>query len=85
MEAAAKTVRVDEDSLHVALEDGRALSVPLVWLPTLLHASEAARADVEIMTGGDGLRWPALDLDISVAALLAGRRERTAPAKDAAA
>jgi hypothetical protein len=83
--AAAKAVRVDEDSLVVDLQDGRALSVPLAWFPTLLDAAPEDRADVAVMTGGDGLRWERLDLDLSVAAMLEGRRERVVPrAVDAA-
>jgi hypothetical protein len=83
--AEAKTVRCDDDSVVVDLQDGRTLAVPLVWFPTLLAASPEERADVVVMTGGDGLRWERLDLDLSVAAMLEGRRERVAPrAVDAA-
>ena len=81
--AEAKGVRCDDDSLIVDLADGRILSVPLAWFPTLLEADPAQRAQVLVMQGGDGLRWDGLDLDLSVAALLDGRRERIAPPRSA--
>jgi hypothetical protein len=68
-------VRFDDDSMWVDLSDGRALSVPLAWFPRLLHASAAERMQVTISTRG--LHWEALDEDISIAGLLAGRSDQT--------
>lgn len=73
----ANEVRCDEDSLWVALSDGRTLTVPLVWFPRLLNASPAQRDAVRISTRG--LHWDELDEDISVEGLLAGRRDQTRP------
>jgi hypothetical protein len=72
----------DEDQMWVALSDGRTLGVPLAWFPRLLHAYADARADVELSL--EGLHWAALDEDISVAGLLAGRWDRRAGVKVAA-
>ena len=47
------------------------LGAPLAWLPRLLKAEPAAREAVEI--SAFGLYWPALDEDVSVEGLLAGR------------
>jgi hypothetical protein len=69
----AEAVRFDEDCLWVNLNDGRTLGVPLAWFPRLLNATPQQREGVEISYGG--LHWPALDEDISVAGLLAGRAD----------
>jgi hypothetical protein len=58
----------------VRLDDGRSLSVPLAWYPRLLHGTEAERANYELIGEGEGVHWPALDEDVSVEGLLAGRR-----------
>jgi len=69
----AQSVSVTEDTLVVELTDGRDLSVPLVWYPRLRHGSPKERNNWRLIGGGDGISWPDLDEDISVAGLLAGR------------
>ena len=71
----AKAVRFDEHSFWVDLSDGRTLGVPLAWFPRLLDATPEQREAVEVE--GTGLHWEALDEDISIAGLLAGRGDRT--------
>jgi len=61
--------------MRVDLSDGRVISVPLAWFPRLLNASQAERSKVEISR--TGLHWDALDEDISVSGLLAGRGDVT--------
>jgi hypothetical protein len=70
----AELVRFSEDSLTVLLDDGRALSVPLAWYPRLLHGTQQERERFELVGEGEGIHWPALDEDISVEGLLAGKR-----------
>jgi len=82
MDISAETVRFDEDTMWVALSDGRTIGVPLVWFPRLLRASVAERKKVEISPFG--LHWPDVDEDISVAGLLAGKRDGTAMGSEAA-
>jgi hypothetical protein len=65
------SVRFDEDTMWVELTDGRTLGVPLAWFPRLLRATPAERERVELSRAG--LHWEALDEDISVDGLLAGR------------
>ena len=67
-----RAVAVDftADTLIVQLEDGRSLSVPLAWLPRLKQASSKLRRAFELIDGGEEIRWPALDEDLSVAGLL---------------
>lgn len=71
MTISAEHVTFDEDSMWVALSDGRTLGIPLAWFPRLLRASPTERLEVEISPFG--LHWEALDEDISVAGLIAGR------------
>lgn len=77
-------MRCDDTSLWVSLSDGRTLIVPLTWFPRLLAATPEQRAQVRIGADGTGLHWAALDEDISVAGLLAGRGDLTHPAPHAA-
>ena len=69
----AEDVTVTEDTLQVELSDGRTISVPLAWYPRLVHATQAERDNWEMIGGGQGIRWPNLDEDLSVEGLIAGR------------
>jgi uncharacterized protein DUF2442 len=69
----AVSVAVTEDTLSVDLADGRTIAAPLEWFPRLVHSTPAERTHWEIIAGGEGIRWPSLDEDISVEGLLAGR------------
>ncbi len=82
MSISATAVRFDEHTMWVDLSDGRTLGVPLAWFPRLLHATPVERERVELSR--TGLHWEALDEDISIAGLLAGRGDMTRRA-DAAA
>jgi hypothetical protein len=62
-----------EDTLSVDLSDGRSLSIPLAWYPRLLHANLAERNAWRAIGQGHGLHWDAIDEDISIENLLAGR------------
>lgn len=76
VDARAKDVRVSGDELSVLLADGRRVSVPLTWFPRLLHATAAERANWRLLGDGEGVHWPDLDEDLSVAGLLAGNTGR---------
>lgn len=82
MSSSPRSVRFDEDSMWVELDDGRVLGVPLAWFPRLLHATMDQRHEYEL--SHRGLHWEALDEDISVDGLLAGRRDMTRPPRAAA-
>ena len=69
-EALAVEVACSDDALTVVLEDGRSVSVPIVWFPRLLNATPKERGDWEFIGGGLGIHWEAIDEDISVASLL---------------
>ena len=70
--ALAKSVEFDAEMMHVALTDGRLISVPIIWFPLLQAATSEQRKKYEIGGGGTSLHWPEIDEDLSVAGLLAG-------------
>jgi Protein of unknown function (DUF2442) len=82
MSISPTAVRFDENTMWVELSDGRTLGVPLAWFPRLLKATASQRQGAELSRLG--LHWEELDEDISVAGLLAGRRDLTSPAEAAA-
>ena len=75
-------VRFEADAMWVELDDGRTIGVPLAWFPRLLHGSPAQRAEVALSPSG--LHWEALDEDVSIAGLLAGRGDATRARREAA-
>ncbi|MBI3031446.1 MAG: DUF2442 domain-containing protein [Candidatus Rokubacteria bacterium] len=77
--ARARAVRVTDDDLVVDLTDGRTITVPLVWFPRLLHATPAQRRRWEFLGEGEGIHWPAIDEDLSVAGLLRGTSAPPSP------
>lgn len=70
VEALAMDVVCTGNTLTVLLADGRTVSAPIAWFPLLLEATPRQRADWELIGGGIGIHWEAIDEDISVASLL---------------
>jgi Protein of unknown function (DUF2442) len=67
-------VEVTDDELTVHLVDGRRVSAPLVWYPRLLRANADQRKAWELIGEGEGIHWPQIDEDLSVAGILRGTR-----------
>lgn len=72
----AVDVIVTDDTIMVELSDGRGVSVPLAWYPRLVHAEQAERDNWRLIGQGEGIHWEAIDEDLSVEGLLAGRPSR---------
>ncbi len=70
LHALASQIWFDADMMHVRLADGREVSVPLEWFPSLQEATEAQRKNWRLIGDGVGIHWEDLDEDISVAGLL---------------
>lgn len=70
LDATAIDVTVMDDRLVVILADGRELAAPLAWFPRLLEATPAQRRNWRFIGRGQGIHWPDVDEDISVASLL---------------
>lgn len=66
-------VVLNDELLGFHLEDGRFISVPVAFYPTLALATPEERSRFEI--SGSSVYWPELDADIGVEGLLAGARE----------
>ena len=70
LDASAVDAMVADDRLVVVLADGRELSAPLAWFPRLMEARNDQRRNWRLIGRGNGLHWPDVDEDISVASLL---------------
>ena len=69
----AENVTITENTLSVDLSDGRTISVPLAWFPRLLNATPRERKNWRFVGKGHGIHWEAVDEDISMENLLAGK------------
>jgi hypothetical protein len=56
------------------------LTVPLAWYPRIAHGTPAERSKWRLIGRGEGIHWPDLDEDISVAGLVAGQPSGESPA-----
>ena len=79
MRPQAVHVAVTDDTLTVDLDDGRTISVPIVWYPRLAYGTAAERANFQIAGAGYGIHWPDLDEDIGVEGLVLGKRSMEGP------
>ena len=68
----AQSVAFTGDDMIVSLVDGRKITVPLVWFPRLASATKEKLENYELLGDGEGIHWPELDEDLSVAGLLLG-------------
>ncbi|WP_127470046.1 DUF2442 domain-containing protein [Thiomicrorhabdus aquaedulcis] len=67
---AGKAVHVDDQFLHVDLIDGRRISTPLSWYPTLEKASIAQIKTYTLICDATGIEWESLDYHLSIEAML---------------
>jgi hypothetical protein len=56
-EARIHQVQFDDNYIHIELTDGRALAVPLSWIPTVHNASPAEREKYEISRDRTMIVW----------------------------
>lgn len=56
-EALLHCVRFDKDNMHLELTDGRMLSIPLSWIPTLHNAAPEEREKYEISQDHRMIIW----------------------------
>lgn len=61
-----KQVKLDAHRLHVEMEDGRIISIPLDWYPDLLAASERRRKNFKLIARKTMIEWPDLNLHLDV-------------------
>ena len=65
----AKKVWFDDLKMHILLEDGREIAIPLDWFPKIRDATEEQRKNWRLIGGGEGI-YKDLDEDILVEGLL---------------
>lgn len=70
MNSDAVDVETTDSVLRVTLADGRELSAPLEWFPRLRDATAEQRGHWRLIGGGEGIHWPDVDEDVSIATLL---------------
>ena len=68
----AQNVEFTNDDIIVSLVDGRKVTVPLVWFSRLSRATKTQLENYELLGDGEGIHWPDIDEDLSVAGLLRG-------------
>lgn len=56
-EALIHHVWFDADDIHIELTDGRKLSIPIWWMPTVFHAKQADRNAYEISRNRKMIIW----------------------------
>lgn len=61
------------DTLKVEFDDGRSVSLPLMWYPRLFHATQEQRDRYELLGQGFGVHWPDVDEDLSAKSLALGK------------
>ena len=66
----AVNVWFDDIKMFVTLEDGRELSLPIGWFPSLRDATNEQRANWRFIGDGEGIHWEELDEDILIEGLL---------------
>lgn len=66
----AVDVRFEHEQITIELANGDELSLPLAWYPRLYAAHPLTLTNYYISSNGQLIRWPGLDVDISVKELL---------------
>lgn len=68
--AIAVVIWFDDNKMNLILDDGRELSVPINWFPSLRDATVEQRNNWRFIGDGEGIHWEDLDEDILVEGLL---------------
>ena len=76
-EPRASKVSIDDKFIAVTLEDGRVIMTPLSFYPKLASASKEELQDFRLFWEGEAIHFNALDEDISIEALISGRKQIT--------
>ncbi len=66
----AVDIKFDSNKMHLVLDDGRELSVPINWFPTLRDATPEQRYNWRFIGDGEGVHLDELDEDILIENLL---------------
>lgn len=81
--ARAKKVWFDDYNMWIALIDGRQLSIPKAYFPSLANVDESELQNYELSGNGIGIHWDSLDEDLYVPNLLIQNTEISSEKKRA--
>jgi len=82
-EPCALSAWAERRMVYVELTDGRVIGFPADRFKILSRASDKELKDVVVELNGCALRWEALDEDLTVAGVVAGRFQLPLPEKAA--
>ena len=74
----AKKVKVDGHYVHIEVEDGRILSMPLRWVKQLREAALEELQEFEIIGHRTMIVWENLDVHLDVEELFKAERKEVA-------
>ncbi len=63
---------ITDKHLTVALCDGRVISTPIEWYPSLVRATPEQRANWSWWGDGSAIHWPDIDEHLGIEAMLRG-------------
>ena len=58
--------------LQAVLNDGRILSTPMEWYPTLQKLSSVSLHRCKVIARGRGVEWPEIDYHLSLEGMISG-------------
>ena len=70
----ATEISFSEDAFTLTLADGRGLSIPYELVPSLARATKEQRENAQLLGMGTGIHWPDIDEDLTVEALVLGKK-----------
>jgi len=73
-----KEAHIDDQYLHIDLEDGRRISTPIDWYPPLLSAKLQELKLYQFICDGTGIEWENLDYHLSIESMLQGSNSAAA-------
>lgn len=76
--AKGKSVRFDDQYLHVELEDGRIILTPMMWYRELQEASIRQLTNYRFICGNTGIEWPDLDYHLNIESMLVSQLKKVA-------
>ncbi|HEY9723117.1 MAG TPA: DUF2442 domain-containing protein [Oscillatoriaceae cyanobacterium] len=68
--AVAVSFDAERREYFIRLQSGESFGIPIAKIPELAGAGPKQLADVDLFAQGEGLRWDALDLDITTLTLV---------------
>lgn len=66
----ASGLSFSKNKMKITMEDGREISIPLEWFPTLRNASPAELNNWRFIGDGEGIHWEDLDEDLLISELI---------------